>query len=216
MAANQKESKNLTTLQSYNPKIIVAVSGKGRLLECLFQAQTNFQFTIAGVIASNSHCGALEIAKRNQVPIFVGDYSEATLSETFKKQKIFVDQIAPGLIVLGGFLKRFPVDEGEGPRVINIHPALLPKFGGPGFYGMKVHEAVKLAGELYSGATVHLVNDHYDEGRILARAKLPLDALDTPEDIARKVFEIEKMLLPTAIQMMLKGTLNGQEIWEMV
>ena len=89
MAANQKESKNLTTLQSYNPKIIVAVSGKGRLLECLFRAQTNFQFTIAGVIASNSHCGALEIANRNQVPIFVGDYSEAALTETFKKQKIF-------------------------------------------------------------------------------------------------------------------------------
>jgi phosphoribosylglycinamide formyltransferase-1 len=202
--------------QAYNPKIIVAVSGKGRLLQSLFESQSHFRYAICGVIASNGNCGALEIAKTHNVPVFVGDYSKEGLADTAEKQKLFLETHAPGLIVLAGFLKKFPVGDGQDPVAINIHPALLPKYGGPGFYGMKVHEAVWAAKESDSGATVHLVNDQYDEGRIVARARVQLQPSDTPADIAGKVFEIEKQLLPKTIELILAGALDSQHVWDMI
>ncbi len=199
----------------YNQNIVVAVSGKGRLLESLFESMLRFHYSICGVIVSNDHCGAIEVAKSHRVPIFFGDYSEKGLAATTEKQKIFLKDCAPGLIVLAGFLKKFPVGAGVGERdilTINIHPALLPKYGGPGFYGMKVHEAVWSAKESHSGATVHMVNDKYDEGRIVAQAQVPLETSDTPQDIARKVFEIEKQLLPQVIEKILAGTLDDTKL----
>jgi len=97
------------------------------------------------------------------------------------------------LIVLAGFLWLVPeyLVEAFRGRIINIHPALLPRFGGKGMYGRHVHEAVKAAGEKESGITIHYVNEAYDEGDIIFQARCPVNAGDTPEDIARKVQELE-------------------------
>ena len=85
-------------------------------------------------------------------------------------------------------------------RIINIHPALLPKYGGKGMYGMHVHEAVVAAHEKESGITIHLVNAHYDEGRILFQAACPIDPQDTPEEVAAKVHALEYRYYPEVIQ----------------
>lgn len=96
-------------------------------------------------------------------------------------------------IVLAGFLSLVPgwLIEAYPRRIINIHPALLPRYGGKGMYGHHVHEAVKQAGDLISGITIHEVNEHYDEGKVIFSKEVELDAMDTPEDIARKVLEVE-------------------------
>lgn len=105
------------------------------------------------------------------------------------------------LIVLAGFLKRVPVavvEAGRG-RMINIHPALLPRHGGPGMYGRRVHQAVLAAGDSVSGATVHLVTEEYDCGPILGQARVPVLPGDTAETLAARVLEVEHRLLPAAV-----------------
>lgn len=105
------------------------------------------------------------------------------------------------LVVLAGFLKRVPdqVVEAWRGRIINIHPALLPRHGGPGRYGRRVHEAVLAAGETVSGATVHLVTEEYDRGAILGQAEVPVLPGDTPEELAARVLAVEHRLLPAAV-----------------
>lgn len=105
-------------------------------------------------------------------------------------------------IVLAGFLKMIPATllEAYSGRIINIHPSLLPKFGGKGMYGMHVHRAVKDSGAQESGMSIHLVNEVYDDGRILFQAKTALDTGDEPEDIARKVLLLEHRYYPPVIE----------------
>lgn len=105
------------------------------------------------------------------------------------------------LLVLAGYLKLVPPDvirEFSG-RIINIHPALLPKFGGPGMYGRRVHESVLAAAERISGATVHLVDEQYDRGAILAQGVVPVLDHDTPELLAARVLDVEHALLPRVV-----------------
>lgn len=111
------------------------------------------------------------------------------------------------LVVLAGYLKRVPdaVVEVYRGRMINIHPALLPRHGGPGMYGRRVHEAVLAAGDSRSGATVHLVSNEYDQGPILAQAQVPVLPGDTPERLAARVLEVEHQLLPAAVLAAARG-----------
>jgi len=105
------------------------------------------------------------------------------------------------LVVLAGYLKLVPapvVHRYRG-RIINIHPALLPAFGGPGMYGHRVHEAVLANGASVSGATVHLVDEIYDRGAILAQARVPVLPADTPDTLAERVLAVEHRLLPTVV-----------------
>lgn len=103
------------------------------------------------------------------------------------------------LVVLAGFLKRYLPGSRFSNRCINIHPSLIPAFCGHGFYGMKVHEAVWKRGCRVSGCTVHFVNDNYDEGPIILQKSVALDDDDEPEDIRRKVFEMECRAMPEAV-----------------
>lgn len=110
-------------------------------------------------------------------------------------------------IVLAGFLSLIPdwlIHEYSG-HIINIHPALLPKYGGKGMYGHHVHEAVKSAGDTVSGITIHEVNEHYDEGRILFQHEVQLNADDTAEEIARKVLQAEHTWFPVVIENWVNG-----------
>ena len=105
-------------------------------------------------------------------------------------------------IVLAGFLSLIPdwlIKTYKG-RIINIHPALLPNYGGKGMYGHHVHEAVKKSGDLISGITIHEVNEHYDEGKVIFRKEVELEVKDTPEEIARKVLQAEHMYFAQVIE----------------
>lgn len=113
-------------------------------------------------------------------------------------------------IILAGFLSLIPdwlIQEYQG-RIINIHPALLPKYGGKGMYGHHVHEAVKSAGDTVSGITIHEVNAHYDEGRILFQHQVQLDAADSAEEIARKVLQAEHRWFPVVIEKWINGSVQ--------
>lgn len=110
-------------------------------------------------------------------------------------------------IVLAGFLLRIPaclIDSYEG-RIVNIHPSLLPRFGGKGMYGRHVHEAVVAAGERISGITVHLVTERFDEGRILFQATVDIDKTDTPHDVASKVLALEHRHFPEVVERWIAG-----------
>jgi len=107
------------------------------------------------------------------------------------------------LVVLAGYLKRIPpkvIGEYAG-RIINIHPALLPAFGGEGMYGARVHEAVIASGAEETGVTVHLVNDDYDRGPIIAQWRVPVDKSDTPESLAARVLNVEHVVYPRVVEM---------------
>ena len=111
-------------------------------------------------------------------------------------------------IVLAGFLWLVPSDLilAYPKRIVNIHPALLPKYGGKGMYGLNVHRAVIENGEKESGITIHYVNDHYDEGNIIFQARCPIDAGDTPESLAEKVHLLEYEYFPKVIENLVMGT----------
>ena len=116
-------------------------------------------------------------------------------------------QYAVNHIVLAGFLALVPpflVKEYAG-HIYNIHPALLPKFGGKGMYGMNVHQAVVASGEKESGITVHRVNEHYDQGEILFQARCPIENKDTAEDVAAKIHLLEQKYFPTVLEYVLSG-----------
>ena len=109
------------------------------------------------------------------------------------------------VICLCGWLKRLVLPPRWEGRILNIHPALLPDFGGPGMYGMHVHRAVVAAGRTESGCSIHLVDNVYDHGRILAQAKVPVYPADTPEDVQKRVYEQEMRLYPEALADYLKS-----------
>ena len=130
-------------------------------------------------------------------------FTKTELNDDFVLQKL--QKIDPDLIVLAGFLLKFPESIlKEYPKVINIHPALLPKYGGKGMYGHFVHEAVVAAGEKESGITIHYVNEHYDEGAIIFQSSFAVEPGDTAEDVARKGQILEHRDFPRVIE----GLLN--------
>lgn len=120
-------------------------------------------------------------------------------------------EVAPDIIVLAGFLLKFPdfILKEYPNKVVNIHPALLPKYGGKGMYGAHVHEAVIANKESETGMTIHFVNEHYDEGAIILQAFTPVASDDTAKDVARKVQELEYRYFPTVIEQLLTTESNG-------
>jgi phosphoribosylglycinamide formyltransferase-1 len=147
-------------------------------------------------MSNRVEAGGLEIARQHGVPTHVFNDS-ADPAEWCRALAL----AQADLVVLAGYLRRVPaaVLVAYGGRVLNIHPALLPRHGGPGMYGRRVHEAVLAAGDASSGATVHLVTEEYDRGPILGQARVPVLPGDTPDSLAQRVLEIEHRLLPAAV-----------------
>jgi folate-dependent phosphoribosylglycinamide formyltransferase PurN len=160
------------------------------------------------VLAISSHEGAggLELARRLGIPAAVVDYRRAGASFSDEVTRA-LDEAGAELVLLGGFIRhwRFPLRY-EG-RVMNIHPALLPAFGGKGFYGERVHRAVLAAGVKFSGCTVHYVTDEYDQGPIILQRVVPVVPGDTIESLAARVFAEECIAYPEAIRLHVEGRL---------
>jgi phosphoribosylglycinamide formyltransferase-1 len=188
-------------------KLGVLASGGGSNLQSIIDhcIDGTLGAEVVVVISNNSTAGALARARTHGIPHI--HISTATEGSPDGEDRRIADELARrnvDLVVLAGYMKRVGpvVLEAFGGRIINIHPALLPRFGGEGMYGMRVHEAVIAAHETESGPTVHIVDDKYDHGRILARRKVPVLPDDTPETLQKRVLAVEHELLPETIRNM--------------
>jgi len=182
-------------------KIAVFVSGRGSNLKAiLLNPDLKNLIKISAVVSDKLNCGAFEIAKEFGIKTFSAGKGEGKISNdeiTSVLKKLGCD-----LIVLAGYLKLIPdslIDNFEN-RIINIHPALLPSFGGKGLYGLNVHKAVFNSSAKVSGATVHLVDKTYDTGKIIAQRCVDISDVNSPEEIAERVLKVEHQILPEVIK----------------
>lgn len=189
--------------------LVVFASGSGTNFQSIIDAvhRGDISVSIAGLITNKPNIGAIERAKDHDIPFKVIDPAEFGSEQEFTKALIKQLQAwDTDLIALAGYLKKIPADViQEFPnRILNIHPALLPKYGGKGFYGMNVHRAVVEAGEAESGCSVHIVTKEFDEGPVVAQTKVAVHPDDTPESLAKRILSEEHKLYPIAIQKHLK------------
>ncbi len=174
----------------------------------------NLLATTHVLITNNPNVKVLERAKQADVPrycfnhkIFPGFLSEEdAILKTMKKHDV-------NLIVLVGYMKKIGEDMRNiyNNRILNIHPALLPKYGGKGMYGIKIHRAVLESGDKETGATVHIVNSEYDKGRILAQRRILIDKNDTPETLAERVLSFEHVLYSQVLRGIQKNIIDLDE-----
>ena len=179
-------------------KILLFASGSGTNVENIIQYfQKNKTSEVVAVFCNNPNAKVLERAENLNIPTFV--FNKEDLNATTVLDKL--TDFQPDLIVLAGFLLQFPVAIiRQFPNIINIHPALLPKYGGKGMYGMHVHQAVLANKELETGITVHYVNEHYDEGAIAFQEKITVQDCTTAEEIAAKIHQLEQEHFPQVIE----------------
>ena len=180
-------------------KIAIFASGSGSNAENIIQyfAQKP-QFCVKSVFCNVPDAYVLERAKKYHIPSFVFNREEFRNPDKVFRQ---LQEQEIDFIVLAGFLWLMPsfITAAWPNKIVNIHPALLPAYGGKGMYGHHVHEAVIAAGEKESGITIHYVNDHYDQGAIIFQAKCPVLPTDTPDDLAARVHELEYRYFPQII-----------------
>jgi phosphoribosylglycinamide formyltransferase-1 len=177
-------------------RIAVAISGRGSNLEALLRALRPGAPAEIVLVLSDREAAGLEHARTRGIPVVVlSDPAEATAWLGALNQH----QVA--LMVLAGYLRLVPapVVAAYRGRIINTHPALLPAFGGKGMYGGRVHRAVLASGAKETGVTIHLVDEVYDRGEVLAQARVPVLPGDTAERLASRVLEVEHRLLPAAV-----------------
>ena len=194
-------------------KVAVFASGRGSNFEQLCIAQKNKKnpAEIALLIESKPEIGAIEIAKDFNIPFQVFKSSEYDGPEDYNSQLLScLKDNNIDFIALAGWLKLIDVSiiNAFHNRIINIHPALLPFFGGKGMYGHHVHQAVWESGMLVSGATVHIVDSEYDRGMIIKQESVQLKFDETPESIAQKVLKIEHKIYPEALKLLTEDKIN--------
>ena len=183
---------------------MVFASGSGTNFQAILNAVEAGQIParVTGLIASKRGIRAIERAKNHGVPYLV--LKEKDFSNSDRYVQALLDQLKTwnaGLLVLAGFLKKVPseiIHHYEG-NILNLHPSLLPKYGGKGYFGKRVHEAVIENGEPETGVTIHLVNEEYDDGPILAQEKVDIRPDDTPESLAKRIHQVEYELYPRVI-----------------
>ena len=194
-------------------KLGFLASGSGTNMQAIVDAcrEGRLRAEPVAVIGNNSRSQALERARREGIPAF--HLSSRTHPDPEKLDAAIASVLGrcgADLVCLAGYMKlvgRRTLRAFEG-RVLNIHPALLPKYGGRGFFGRAVHEAVLAAGDTESGATVHLVDELYDHGRILAQARVPVLAGDLPETLGARVLEQEHLLFTETLRKIAAGRIS--------
>ena len=181
-------------------RIIIFASGSGTNAQNIIQHFQYHKFAkVVLVLTNNKDAKVLDRCKNLNTSSLVFSKNELlaanSVNEVLKNEK-------PDLIILAGFLLKFPefmLKEFRN-KVINLHPALLPKYGGKGMYGHHVHEAVIANKEKETGITFHYVNENYDEGAIIFQKSVPLDENDTPDSVAKKIHELEQAYFPKVIE----------------
>lgn len=183
--------------------IILFASGRGSNVQAIMEYFQHKDFLkVAMIVCNNPNAGVIELAQQYNIPLLQIDKQSV-------KERQWTDKIItakPDLIVLAGYLWKIPSElvQAFENKIINIHPALLPGYGGKGMYGMNVHHAVLTAKEKESGITIHYVNEHYDEGNIILQARCKIEPGDTPEMLAEKIHRLEHFYFPRVIEFLLK------------
>ena len=192
-------------------KIVIFASGSGTNAEnvVLYFNKTEIAKVIY-IFSNNANAKVLERAKNLNIP------TEVFSKEDFNGDKVLqkLNKIQPDLIILAGFLLKFPQNcvAAFPNKIINIHPALLPKYGGKGMYGMNVHRAVVENKEHETGITIHYVNENYDEGNIIFQKNVPLSGNETPEEVAAKIYELEQKYFPSVIEKLIAQDLRPKTL----
>ncbi len=186
-------------------KIIVFASGSGTNAENIIKYFSNIEIAkVVSIFTNNASAKVIERAKKHQIPIEIFEKNELLKRNVLQK----IQKIDPDLIVLAGFLLKFPenIIEQYPNKIINIHPALLPKYGGKGMYGMHIHRAIVNNKEKETGISIHYVNENYDEGGIIFQQNVLLTEEDTPETVAEKIHELEQKHFPEIIHRILEDS----------
>lgn len=182
--------------------IVIFASGTGTNANAIIEHfKENHKAKVALIVSNKADAGVLDIARREEIPFLI--VSKHTIHETLLIEQI--NQYEPSLLVLAGFLWKIPDSllHAFPGKIINIHPALLPGYGGKGMYGHHVHNAVVAAGEQESGITIHHVNDVYDDGAIIVQARCPVHPTDSPQQLAARIHKLEHFYYPRAIEFLL-------------
>ncbi|MCB9833770.1 MAG: phosphoribosylglycinamide formyltransferase [Planctomycetes bacterium] len=193
--------------------IAVLISGGGRSLLNLIErfSAEGSPVRIVGVIASRRDAGGLAYARDAGIPTEVIRRRDHVDDEAFSTaNSAAIRAFGAELVVMAGYLSYYRLPEDLAGRAINIHPSLLPLFGGKGFYGHHVHEAVLTSGMRVSGCTVHFVDNEYDQGPVVLQLACPVEPNDDADVLAARVFGLEKIALPTAIEWIAGGAVR----WE--
>ena len=201
---------SMQNLQSENPtetdpvSVGFLLSGGGRTLENLVEAiqRDDIPARVDLVIASKAGLGGIEKASRAGIPHQVHPCKKVEDSEAIFSA---LEEAGCKFAILGGWLRKLMIPKAWEKRVINIHPSLLPRHGGKGCYGDRVHQRVLEAGDQESGCTVHFVDNEYDQGPIILQEKVPVLASDDVASLAKRVFEAEMVALPKAVSALVKN-----------
>nr|WP_317631211.1 phosphoribosylglycinamide formyltransferase [uncultured Flavobacterium sp.] len=178
--------------------ILIFASGSGSNAEqIILHFNTLKTAKIDAILTNKVDAGVLERAKKHQIPSFIFEKEQLNSGHVLD----IVNRFNPDLIILAGFLLKFPenIIKQYPNKIINIHPALLPNYGGKGMYGMHVHNAVLTNKEEFTGITIHYVNENYDEGAIIKQEKVYIGDCTTAEEIANRVHALEHKFFPTTI-----------------
>ena len=186
--------------------IAVFASGRGSNFRALAEAisKKNVDAKIVVVISNNSDAGALALAQAFHIPALHLSQKQFPSKDAFTQATLSaLESHSADFIVLAGYMKKIDpaIIRRYRNNIINVHPALLPAFGGQGMYGHHVHEAVIAQRASISGATVHIVDEEFDHGSIVLQESIPVDPNDTPETLAEKVLRIEHRILPHAVEL---------------
>ena len=181
-------------------RLAILISGSGRSLQNFIQeiATKRLDARIAGVVSSSAVAGGNQRAREAGLPLEVVDRKAPDFSDAITKA---VDKLAPDLVLLAGFLQLWKFPKKYEGRVLNIHPALLPDFGGKGMYGDHVHEAVLKSGAKETGCTVHFADLRYDRGPIILQRRVPVMPNDTAATLSSRVFAEELIAYPEAVRL---------------
>ena len=184
--------------------IAIFASGNGTNVQRIAEYFADKDVAIRLIVSNNAKAYVLERAKNLNIETMLIDKATFYQSDDVV---LSLQQLQLDLVVLAGFLWLVPDNliNAFPDKIINIHPALLPKYGGKGMYGMHVHEAVIANKEPYSGISIHYVNQHYDEGNVIMQQTCKLSPNDTPEDVAKKIHTLEYEYFPLAIEQLLFG-----------
>ncbi len=189
-------------------KVAVLISGGGRTLKNFLELieAGKLPMEIALVISSSPTAGGLKFAAEAGIPTQVLERKSFESHDAYG-EAIYAECRAASVdyVIMAGFLKLAPLPNDFAGRVINIHPSLLPSFGGQGMYGHKVHEAVVERGCRVSGVTIHFVDNHYDNGPIIWQQPTPVFDTDTADELAARVFELEKEAYPHVLRLLAAG-----------
>lgn len=198
--------------------LVVLISGTGSTLQHLIEQirQGHLSARIVKVISSRANVLGVERAKQADLPTEVISRKSYSSWEDFATATFdSIQQTEAQYVVLAGYMQRLMIPRAYENRVLNIHPSLLPAFGGQGMYGQHVHQAVLEYGVKVTGCTVHFVDNEYDHGPIIAQTPVWVEGEDTPESLAARVQQAERSLYPEVIQALAEGRISiyGRRVW---